>query len=459
MHLHVERTGTGARTALLVHGLFSDGRCWHHLVPALVARGFRVLVPDLRGHGAGPRGRYSILDWSLDLVDTFAGERIDLAVGHSLGGLALAVAERALDVGSLVHLDPAWRMSAEQDVAFRAEWTSWLGWTDPEQLRATLGSRWSDEDVDLRWDSMWRADPAVVPGLATGAGYDHSPESATRPSLVLAADPSQYITPDHARELRARGLTVETVPGSGHSWFREDPDGFLRRLDEWIADHVPEPGPRLGLSADEVLTTTRAVRKRLDLTRPVPRELVDECVRIAVQAPTGRNRQRWDFVVVSDPDRRAAVADVWRRGLRTPFRAGGSGEAPTRMGFDSQEWARVAESLDHLDRFLHEVPLLLIPTLRVTDRGELDSIRGQAGAWGSVIPAFWSFMLAARERGLGTAWTTAHLSCEREMADVLGIPFDTVVQVALTPVAHTIGTRFRPGPRAAHRDFVHWDTW
>ena len=129
MHLHVSTAGAGARTALLVHGLFSDSTCWHRLVPALVERGYRVLTPDLRGHGASPRGRYSPTDWALDLIDTFAGERIDLAIGHSLGGLSLAIAEHGLDIGRVVHLDPAWRMTAEQAAAFRAEWTSWLSWT------------------------------------------------------------------------------------------------------------------------------------------------------------------------------------------------------------------------------------------------------------------------------------------------------------------------------------------
>jgi nitroreductase len=213
----------------------------------------------------------------------------------------------------------------------------------------------------------------------------------------------------------------------------------------------------LGLSADEVLTTTRAVRKRLDLQRPVPRDVIEECIRIAVQAPSGRNRQHWDFILVEDPPVRAAVADLWRRGLLS----GQPAAAPvtTRMSFASPQWNRIAASLDHLAKHLHEVPVLVIPCVRVDDRSALDSIRGQAGAWGSVVPAFWSFMLAARERGLGTAWTTCHLSYEREMADLLGVPFDTVVQAALTPLAYTVGTSFKPGPRADDRAFTHWDHW
>lgn len=217
--------------------------------------------------------------------------------------------------------------------------------------------------------------------------------------------------------------------------------------------------PRVGLTADEVLTTTRAVRKRLDLNRPVPREVIEECIRIAVQAPSGRNRQQWDFVFVTDRAQRVAVADVWRRGLMAPYVAGRGLPAPTRMSFQSAEWKRIASSLDYLVDRLEDVPVLLVPCLRVGDRTELDHTRGQAGGWGSVLPAFWSFMLAARERGLGTAWTTCHLTYEQKMADVLGIDYDTVVQAALTPVAYTVGTTFKPGPRADHRSFIHWNRW
>ncbi|QYN18807.1 alpha/beta fold hydrolase [Amycolatopsis sp. DSM 110486] len=235
MELHVRRWTGGARTALLVHGLFSDSASWHRLGPSLAERGYTVLAPDLRGHGRSPRGRYSPTDWALDLIDTVGHTRIDLAVGHSLGGLALAVAAHAIRPGSAVYLDPAWRMSAEQDKRSRVEWSSWLEWTEPAQLRARLGESWPRDDLALRWDSMWRTDPAAIPGLAAGAGYDHSPEPAPWPALVLGADGSEYITEAHAQELRARGVTVETVAGSGHSWFRENFAGFLRRLDRWFA--------------------------------------------------------------------------------------------------------------------------------------------------------------------------------------------------------------------------------
>lgn len=230
-----------------------------------------------------------------------------------------------------------------------------------------------------------------------------------------------------------------------------------------MAHHDKHPIDRpegLGLTADEVLTTTRAVRKRLDYSRPVPRRVIEDAVAVATQAPSGRNRQHWDFVFVEDPDLKEQVARIWHAGLAAAVPGAPAG-APThsRMRFDSPQWVRIRDSLGHLAAHLHEMPMLMIPTLRVGSRDELASIRGQAGAWGSVIPAFWSFMLATRERGIGTAWTTAHLTYEREMADLLGLPFDEVVQVALTPIAYTIGTDFKPARRAPAEEFIHWDRW
>lgn len=216
----------------------------------------------------------------------------------------------------------------------------------------------------------------------------------------------------------------------------------------------------LGLAADEVLTSTRAVRRRLDLTRPVPRELIQEAVKIATQAPTGRNQQQWDFIFIDDPTTKAKAADLWRAGLAqgNPYEHHGL-PIPTRGSFASAEWGRIRGSLGYLVEHLHEVPVLMIPVVRVATRAELSTVHGQANTWGSVLPATWSFMLAARERGIGTCWTIGHLAYEREMADLLGLPFDTTVQVALTPVAYTIGTDFKPVKRADDSNFSHWNRW
>ncbi len=132
---------------------------------------------------------------------------------------------------------------------------------------------------------------------------------------------------------------------------------------------------------------------------------------------------------------------------------------PTRGSFASAEWARIRGSLGHLIEHLHEVPVLMIPVVRVATRAELRTVHGQANSWGSVLPAVWSFMLAARERGLGTCWTIGHLAYEREMAELLGLPFETTVQAALTPVAYTIGTDFQAAPRVDSERFTHWNQW
>ncbi|MBT0768667.1 nitroreductase family protein [Kineosporia sp. J2-2] len=216
----------------------------------------------------------------------------------------------------------------------------------------------------------------------------------------------------------------------------------------------------LGLTADEVLTTTRAVRRRLDLTRPVPRELIQEAVTVATQAPSGRNQQQWDFIFVDDPATKATMADLWRAGLAlgNPYEHHGL-SIPTRGSFASAEWRRIRSSLGYLLEHLQEVPVLMVPVVRVPTRAELRTVHGQAHNWGSVLPAVWSFMLAARERGLGTCWTIGHLAYEQEMADLLGLPFETTVQVALTPVAYTIGTDFKPASRADAAHFTHWNRW
>ncbi|MER5967748.1 nitroreductase family protein [Streptomyces sp. NPDC002057] len=214
----------------------------------------------------------------------------------------------------------------------------------------------------------------------------------------------------------------------------------------------------LGLASDTLLSTTRAVRHRLDLTRPVPRELLEECVDLAVQAPTGRNRQRWHFVVVTDPERRAVLADLWRASLTAP---GAHQPLPDRDVRRAEVapgvMDRVYAGVGHLHRHLHEVPAYVIPC--VEGRTEGASVIHQAGTWGSILPAAWSFMLAARERGLGTVWTTGNLPMEREFARFLGIPYGEVMQAAFIPVAYTIGTDFRPARRIPREQVLHWDRW
>lgn len=206
----------------------------------------------------------------------------------------------------------------------------------------------------------------------------------------------------------------------------------------------------LELTPDELLSTTRAVRRRLDLTRPVPREVLEECLRLAQQAPTASYRQDWHFVVVTDEDKRRALGELWRS-VAVQYLGGRSSAAADGSA------KRLLESVEHLIEHIHEVPVHVIPC--VEGRTDGKPAASQASKWGSIIPATWSFMLACRSRGLGSAWTTFHLQHEREAAEVLGIPYDEVMQAALVPVAYTLGTAFKPGRRAPLESIVHWDDW
>jgi nitroreductase len=207
----------------------------------------------------------------------------------------------------------------------------------------------------------------------------------------------------------------------------------------------------LNLTPDELLATTRAVRRRLDLSRPVEREVLEECLRLAQQAPTSSFAQNWHFVVVTDPGTRAALGELWRAVARSYVqRRAAAAAADARL-------ARIGDNVRYLADHIHEVPVHVIPC--VEGRTDGKPAAAQASRWASIIPATWSFMLAARARGLGTVWTTFHLRHEREAAELLGIPYDRVMQAALIPVAYTVGTEFRAGPRRPLDTMVHWDRW
>jgi nitroreductase len=213
----------------------------------------------------------------------------------------------------------------------------------------------------------------------------------------------------------------------------------------------------LELSADDVLSTTRAVRKRLDLSRPVPRGLIEECVDLATQAPTGRNRQRWHFMIVTDEPQRASVAEVFRRAVLMESGVPVSQRDIRRMFVRPQSMQRISDGFQHLYANIHRVPAFVIPA--VEGRTDGATVWEQSMTWGSILPAVWSFMLAARARGLGTVWTTAQAPLERELASVLGIPYDDVMLAAFIPLAFTVGTDFRPAVRVPRDEVVHWNRW
>ncbi len=217
--------------------------------------------------------------------------------------------------------------------------------------------------------------------------------------------------------------------------------------------------PVLDLTPHELLTTTRAVRKRLDLTRPVPDDLVRECVATALQAPSGSNDIKMQFVVVRDADKRAAIGAIYQQCYRIYQGLDGIyvGSIVKPTVDDNAKQHRVQSSADYLGDHMGEAPVLVIGCVQ----GRLDGAPAvmSVASCGNILPAMWSFMLAARARGLGTAWTTVHLFMERQVADVVGIPFDEVQQVCLTPVAFTHGTDFRPAMRPDPDSVIPWDTW
>ena len=212
----------------------------------------------------------------------------------------------------------------------------------------------------------------------------------------------------------------------------------------------------LSLSPDELLTTTRSVRKRLDLTREVPLDVVRESLEVALQAPSGSNQQHWHWLVVTDATKRAAIGEYYRQAYTTYRNS--SAYATKRSWGDADRDAtqnRVADSAQYLADRMGEIPVLVIGALKAS--AELPSTN-QAGLWGSLLPAAWSLQLALRARGLGSAWTTLHLQYEKEISQLLGVP-DDVRQGVLLPVAYYTGDTFKPAKRQPLDEVLHVDGW
>jgi nitroreductase len=203
---------------------------------------------------------------------------------------------------------------------------------------------------------------------------------------------------------------------------------------------------------DKLLTTTRSVRKRLDFSRPVSRDVVLECIDIALQAPSGGNSQPWRWLVLDDPAVIRQLGAIYQK-AHDPYM-----EANRKAAAEAGVTDRVAimDSSSYLSEHMGEVPVMVIPCLL----GRVDGSSGteSAGFFGSILPAAWSLMLALRSRGLGSAWTTLHLVYEKEAAEVLGIP-DTVTQCALLPVAYYTGDDFKPAQRQPVTKVTYFNGW
>lgn len=236
---------------------------------------------------------------------------------------------------------------------------------------------------------------------------------------------------------RSNATRVECVPLNSDRLPADHYGGCMSILAEGL--------PPLEIT-DWLLSTTRAVRKRLDLDRPVDPQVILDCIRLAMQAPTGSNVQGWSWVVVTDPAKKAALGEL--------YRSGGSAYSSGRLPAADEQTTRVRSSAAHLLEVIDRVPALVIPCLR----GRVTDVRRAAGFFGSIHPAVWSFALALRARGLGSTWTTFHLAHEQEAARILGIP-DDVTQAAMLPVAWTRGIDFAPAARPEPETITFWNQW
>ena len=208
----------------------------------------------------------------------------------------------------------------------------------------------------------------------------------------------------------------------------------------------------LNLTTDEVLTTTRAVRKRLDFKRQVPIELIKDCLNLSLQSPTASGQALTHYVLLGDKEKKEKLATLYRKA----FKIYQSQKKTVMTHHPNQQAAdRMANSAQYLAANMHKVPWLLIPVMVGRYKTSLEC----ASVYGSILPSVWSFMLAARERSLGTCWTTLHIMFEKEAAELLGIPFQKFTQVALIPIAFSKGTTFREAPRKNLDDFMHLNDW
>ena len=217
-------------------------------------------------------------------------------------------------------------------------------------------------------------------------------------------------------------------------------------------------------SVDHVLATTRSVRLRLDLDREVPRNLIDEALELALQSPTGANTQTWRFMVITEPDIKAGIADCYRRGADKYI---ADQTAMTRTGvsatrdFDENDMrqsqkAGVWKSSSHLLENMHRVPAMILPCIE--SRFEHEEPFVQASMYGSILPAAWSLMLALRARRIASAWTSLHLIYEQEVRELLGMP-DNYTQGALLPIAWLKGGELKRAKRLPLSEVCFWNRW
>lgn len=211
----------------------------------------------------------------------------------------------------------------------------------------------------------------------------------------------------------------------------------------------------LNLTADQLLSTTRSVRKRLDFDKPVQRDVLQDCMELAFQAPNGSNMNTWRWILIDDPAVIKDIAKIYNQALEDYVKILGESVGDDYMGAETPGFEKINQSVDYLRENIHRAPAILIPLM--SGRVENAGVFMQASCYGSILQAVWSFFLALRARGMGSAWTTAHLWREKEMAELLNIPYKDFTQVGIFPIAYTIGTEFKKAYRKPFDKVVNWN--
>lgn len=227
MKLNVHERGDGDRLALLIHGGMSDHRTWHAVEDDLIARGYRVIAPDLRGHGLSPRGDYTPENLGDDLADSLP-QGADVAIGHSLGGLSLSLAVERLLPKRAIYSDPGFNLDnvPAEATAFMKQMVT----TATQDSVRAMNPRWSQADIDAELAGFALFDAEFFGGVKG----TYLPQEAVVPSLVQLADPSFTVRPDEAALLESRGFEVRVVKGAGHCIHRDDFPAFMASLEGWI---------------------------------------------------------------------------------------------------------------------------------------------------------------------------------------------------------------------------------
>jgi len=237
MRLNDKQWGTGTRVAVLLHGMMGSSESWHRVAPVIAQRGYRVIALDLPGHGGSERDPNMSIDGVARDVSSALAElgaaRPDVAIGHSFGGTVLAAALVGLQPQRAIFVDAPMTSRGGWDRAeTAAEYFELKAERTVERLRATR-PHYSTDDCEAEGRAARDFDPETAAGIAAGNGGDWTPDGSVV-SLMIRADPSEYVSDDKAAVLRSRGVEVRDIVGASHSIWYSHFDEFMTVIDDWL---------------------------------------------------------------------------------------------------------------------------------------------------------------------------------------------------------------------------------